>query len=132
MKLKWTTSELSETLLLIQAVAWGIILLFPGDTFAVPNQVSFMSKYAPDTVWGAILLLFSVPLFIFRGYGYRRLRKLGHASLWTFWLGIVALTLYRTITSPNGLTPPSFLIIIPFLTIAFLHGIIYAGLEREI
>lgn len=130
MKIEWTTSELKETLLIIQAMLWGSILLLPGDLFAIPSRIDLMSKYAPDYVWGTLLLLICTPALFVNRYRHRLYRRVVHAFLWTFWLGIAALSIYRSLTSPNGFSIPVLLITIPFVTIAFMHGIIYAGLEK--
>lgn len=124
-----TTSEIIENLLVAQGIVWGAILLSPGNTFANPSRVDFMSKYAPDTAWGIIMLLACLPFFFVNKYRYTVYRKFVHIFLWTFWLGIAFIAGYRS--SINGLNATDFLIIIPFLVTALLHGIIYAGLERQ-
>lgn len=129
MKVAWTTSELKETLLIVQAIAWGVILLFPGNTFAVPSRVDVLSTYAPDTVWGAVLIAINLPMMWLNRYKHHRYRRFVHAFNWTFWLAITCLALYRS--SNNGLDAADFLLVIPFLTMALLHGIIYAGLENQ-
>lgn len=131
MKTGLTVAELIALLLIVQAAAFGIILILPGDLFARPNQVDLLSRYATDTVWGAVLLLIAVPMLAFRGFRHRRLHRAGHALLWTFWLGICLLAIYRSLTGAVGLTPASFLIILPFFAIALIHGILYVSLGRE-
>lgn len=128
---KWTTSEIKETLLVLQAVIWASILLLPGNVFASQSRIDFMSKYAPDHIWGALLIVVCGPFLFLNRYRFRLYRKVVHAFLWTFWLGICALSLWRSI-SYSGARPTDLLIVLPFLTIALLHAINYAGLDKEI
>lgn len=129
MKQTWTSSELRETILVVQALIWGSILLLPGDTFSVSSRIDFLSQYAPDHVWGALLLFCCFPFLLFNRYRYRAYRKFVHVFLWVFWLGIAAIAIWRS--SYNGFAPTDFLIVIPFITIAFQHGVIYSGLEKD-
>lgn len=130
MKVEWTTSELKETLLVVQAVVWGAILLIPGNSFASPSRVDLLSEYAPDTFWGVALVAANLPLLFLNRYKHRRYRKFCHAFNWTFWLAITCIALYRS--GFNGFQPTDFLLVMPFFTIAILHGVIYAGLWRKI
>ncbi len=130
MKIEWTTSELKETILVLLAVLWGTILLLPGNTFSEPSEMDFMSHYAPDHVWGISLILVCGPLLFVNRYKHPKYRSFVHAYLWIFWLGISALAVYRS--RYDGLTPTDFLLVIPFLTLALLHAVIYVGLGRRL
>lgn len=130
MKVAWTTSELKETILVMSALVWAFILVLPGDTFSSPSRVDFMSRYAPDHVWGISLFLICFPLMVVNRYKYPKYRSFVHASLWIFWLGITTLVMYRS--SANGIDPTDLLIAIPFITLALMHAVIYIGLGRRL
>lgn len=130
MRVKWTTSEIKETLLVLQAVIWASLLLLPGDLFALPSRIDIMSKYAPDHVWGSILLVVCLPFLFINRYKYRNYRKLVHVFLWTFWSGIFCLGIYRVLSS-RSFRPTDLIVLLPFLTIALLHAVNYAGLDKE-
>lgn len=130
MKVEWTTSELKETLLIVSALLWAIILLFPGDTFSIPSRVDLMSHYAPDHVWGILILIVCGPFFFINRYKHLRYRSFVHAFLWILWIGIMALAIYRS--SVNGIQPTDLLIAIPFATLGLMHAIIYVGLGRSL
>jgi len=126
---KFTTSELTESLLMFQSILWGLLLLLPGDTFSSPSRVDIMSKYAQDHVWGMCIVLIVGPFLFLNRYRHTTYRKIVHIFLWTFWLGIGCLVIYRS--SINGVSPIDFLLVIPFWTIALTHGIIYVGLGNK-
>lgn len=130
MKIEWTTSEVKETLLVTQAIVWGAILLFPGDSFSSRSRVDLLSMYAPDTVWGILLLAVNLPMLFINRYRWKRFRRFVHAFNWTFWLGITCLAVYRS--AANGLDATDILVAMPFFTIALLHGVFYAGLEKTV
>lgn len=130
MKIEWTTSELKEALLVWLALIWGMVLLFPGDSFSSPSRVNLMSHYAPDTVWGVLLISVSIPMLVVNKTRFYRFRRFAHIFYWIFWLGITCLAVYSS--SADGIQPTDLLICLPFLAIALLHAVIYAGLERNI
>lgn len=130
MKIELTTSEVKETLLVGLAVTWGAILLVPGDSFSSSSRVDALSLYAPDTIWGIALLAVNIPMLFINRYKHRRFRRFAHAFNWTFWLAITCLAIYRS--APNGISTTDILLVLPFFTIALLHGIIYAGLEKKV
>jgi hypothetical protein len=112
------------------AILWGIILLFPGNTFAPPSQVGALGFYAEDWVWGSLLLLVSFPLFFLRRPKYRYIHQAAHAFYWIFWLGISVLVMARF--TANGIQPTDFLITSAFVAIALIHGIIYIRLSQKL
>lgn len=127
MKFQFTTSEVKESLLVIMALIWGAILLLPGDSFSSPSRVDALSYYAPDTLWGVLLWIFCGPFLLINRLRWRRYRKAVHIFLWIFWLGISFIALYRS--AANGYHAVDFLIILPFLSIALMHAVIYTGLS---
>lgn len=130
MKVLWTTSELKEITLVGLSTLWGLILLYPGNTFVPSSQVGRLGLYAEDWVWGVILLSFSVPMLFINKQRHMGFRKAAHAFYWIFWLGISLLLWFRT--AVGGPQPTDFLLVLPFITIALLHAIIYAGLGRDL
>jgi hypothetical protein len=129
-RVSWTTSELKESLLIVLALFWGLVLILPGNTFFPQNRVDYLGLYAEDWVWGSVLLVFSFPLLVVNRYKNRFLRRLAHAFYWVFWNGIALIIVLRSMS--NGLNEVDFLLCSPFVTIAFMHGIIYAGLWRQV
>lgn len=130
MKIAWTTSEMKEKVLTIYALVWAVILLLPGNSFANPSRIDVLSVYAPDTVWGILLLFVTFPMFRRDVAAHGRYRKFAHAFYWVFWSGIFLLAVFRS--AANGFHSTDLLISLPFLAIAILHAVIYAGLGRKL
>lgn len=127
MHVKWTSSELKELILGALAFLWGILLLiFPENSLAPYGTYTLHQFYEADWLWGLYLAACGLIILFSAAGGYRELRKIVHASLWMFWIGIGIVILIRTY--PNGVSATDVLIILPFVAIAFLHAVIYTRL----
>ena len=129
MNVEWTTSELKEKVLVWFAVLWAFFLILPGNALADPSRLDLLALFANDTVWGGVLFLVSTPMLLLKPYKRRHYRKFAHAFYWIFWFGIFTLALARA--GANGLSSLDMLISLPYLAIAMLHAVIYAGLWRQ-
>lgn len=129
MYLKWTSSELKETILGMLALLWGILLLFPENSLLPYGGLRMYKFYTQDWLWGIYLILSGLFIILTATDGYTRVRKIIHASLWTFWLGISLLVIARTYR--GGITETDILIALPFVAIAFLHAAVYTRLAAS-
>lgn len=125
-KIKWTSSELKELILGALAFLWGVLLLLPGNSLLPYGGYDLYRFYADDWLWGSYLVIAGLIILCTAMNGYIRLRKLIHASLWMFWLGIAFLVFIRTQT--NGISATDILLVLPFVALAFLHAAVYTRL----
>jgi len=103
----------TEVALSFLAMVWGSILMAPGNLFAGIARYELLGRYAPDTVWGAVMFVCGLGIFIARPHWWR---AQCHAALCIVWLGMTILSLLSTIT------PPAVLIASLLLTIAAVHA----------
>lgn len=112
-----------EMTLSILSLIWGTILVLPGNLFATPSRFDLLNDYAPDWVFGILLLTGSIFLIGFSYDPLRLIRKLAHQILSIVWLGIFILSTYRSVQ--NGIQPVGLLVTSLVLIVPIFHTIFY-------
>lgn len=106
-------SRVNEVVLGLLAIFWGIVFVLPGDLFAGLERYQFFNNYAPDWLWGAILMIFGLLII---PPAAPILRKIAHWGLCTLWLGMAMLSMLAVIS------PPSLLFTSLFVVVAIFHA----------
>jgi len=83
-------NRIAECALALLACYWGIILMLPGDLFAGIERYKYYSRYAPDTIWGAVMAVCGI--FILLNWP-RQARMPAHLVLSAVWFGMGILSL---------------------------------------
>jgi putative effector of murein hydrolase LrgA (UPF0299 family) len=112
---------MNEIVLAILAIFWGIVLMLPGDLFNGIERYKYFSSFAPDSVWGMVMILGGLTTLIARPPW---LRRNAHALLCIVWLGMTVLSCLSIVTAP------SLLITSIILTVALLHAMKFWRLSR--
>lgn len=105
--------RLNEIALAVLAIVWGCILMLPGDLFEGIERYKFFNTFAPDTAWGAALVVCGLIILIARP---EWAHINAHAALCIIWLGMTALSLASIVTAP------SLLITSLLVFVAFMHA----------
>lgn len=102
--LNQTPTELAELQVALAALAFGLFLLHPNQTFALP-QYRAMATIATENVWGLIFASWGVltaGATLFTADGLRTTLALGGFLLWA---AVMGLTLYHTAAAGVVLFP---------------------------
>jgi hypothetical protein len=105
-------SAWNERWLAVLAMIWGITLMIPGDLFQGITAYRLFSQYAPDTVWGIVLFLLGISLFLPTPMW---VHKHAHWLLCTIWMGMGILCLL------GRFSPAVVLLSSVCLTVSMLH-----------
>lgn len=81
----------NEAVKFLIAIAWGLTLLIPGNTFGNAKGYSIMAKIAPEEIWGLFPVLFSVVYFA--TIKSQTMRKILTFTMMIFWL-VVAISIF--------------------------------------
>ena len=111
-------------LLALTALAWGLVLLNPTDTFSTSPAFSMMAQIAPEYVWGLLFSGFGVLQLIIIGRDHKHFKPIsGYVQLLgVFIWSMIALFFY--IGNPRGTG------FVPYITITFLSLFCYWDIIR--
>ncbi len=115
--------RMNEVCLGLLAVFWGVVLMLPGDLFERIEVYQLLRNFAPDTVWGVVMIVCGIVTLARMP---RRAHKHAHWILCTVWLGMAVLLLSTT-TRPTSLLFASL-----FLVIAIIHASKYMRLAQSL
>jgi len=126
MQLGWNLSRMKEIVLSLLALLWGVLFLFPGDVLSQASRLELTRAYAGDNSWGILLIIVGIVLLFAPRHHHLIFRRVAHALLWLFWLGIGLLVMWRGLE--NGWQPTDLLLSSPYIAIAIVHGVFYMNL----
>lgn len=106
-------SRINEVVLGVLAIFWGVVLAMPGDLFAGIERYALFNNYAPDWLWGTVMIMAGLLIIPPASFP---LRKLAHWALCTLWLGMAVLSILSVFTLA------SLLFTSVLITIAVFHA----------